>query len=92
MFQSIHQSFDRTLHRSRFEPFQRADLEPFRRLGFSVWDWEKLARLGLCNVAHFAKQREYRWVGPVRNGSGAFDFYFRWKSLMVEKDKNGTGT
>lgn len=90
-FQSIHQSFDRTLHRSGFERFQRADFEPFWRLGFSVWDREKLARLGLSNVPHFAKQREPRWVGLVRNGSGAFEFYFRWKSLMVEKDKNDTG-
>ena len=91
MFKLIRRSFHTTLYDSGFEPFQLVDYEPFRRLGFDIWDREKMAGLGLINVPRFLKQPGFCWVGPVRNGSGMFEYYFRWKSLMVEKCKNSAG-
>ena len=90
-FSSIRRSFDTALYNSGFEPFQRFDFEQFRRLGFEIWDREKMARLGLISVPRFVKQPGFCWVGPVRNGSGVFEYYFRWKSLMAEMCKNDAG-
>ncbi|KAL9076638.1 MAG: hypothetical protein Q9161_000970 [Pseudevernia consocians] len=90
-FHAIVRSFHTTLYNSGFEPFQRPDFEPFRRLGFDIWDREKMAGLGLVRVPRFLKQPEFCWVGPVKSGSGMFEYYFRWKSLMVEKCKNSAG-
>lgn len=84
LFQPIRLSVNPFLHNPSFESFPRLDFKPFRRLGFDIWDREKMARLGMGKVPRFIKQPEFRWVGPFSSGSSAFEFYFRWNSLVVE--------
>lgn len=61
------------------EPF-----ELFRRLGFCIWDREKMTRLGLIRVPAFVAQPEPSWLGAVTRGSSIFDYRFRWNSLVIE--------
>lgn len=76
-FQSIQYVFGPTLQYSRFEPFQR--------LGFHIWESERMAGLGL--IKRLLCDGHPR---PVRNGRTDFDYYFRWNSLVVEEWKNDT--
>lgn len=72
-------------HRIRvwFDPqLPRSSFPSFRRLGFEIWDREKMARLGLITAPGFLKQRDFHWVGPVSDASGGFEHYFRWKSVI----------
>ena len=67
-------------------PLQYSRFKAFQRLGFHVWDWERMAGLGLIEV-----QRADKDLAPVRNGWSEFDFYFRCNSLVIEKWKNDPG-
>ena len=69
---AIQYAFSPPLHYSRFKAFQR--------LGFHVWDWERMAGLGLIEA-----QRADKDLAPVRNGWSEFNFYVRWNSLVIEK-------
>lgn len=67
-------------------PLQYSRFDPFRRLGFHIWDSERMAGLGLIKGP--LSERHLR---PVRNGRTEFDYYFRWNSLVAEEWKNDTG-
>ena len=67
-------------------PLLYARFKPFQRLGFHIWDWERIAGLGLIKVP-----REEEHLAPVRNGWSEFDYYFRWNSLVAEEWEKDTG-
>ena len=39
--------------------------EPFQRLGFCIWDREKMTRLGLIEVPASVKQSEPSWLAAL---------------------------
>ena len=67
-------------------PLQQSRFESFRRLGFHIWDRERMGGLGLIRVL-----RSDNYLAPVQNSASEFDYYFRWNSLVAEEWKNDTG-
>lgn len=53
-----------------------------RYLGMSMWDQEKLARLGLTATHHLPSHVEGRYLlGPHRTSPGAEELFIRWRSI-----------
>ncbi len=66
-------------------PLYRSNIEPFRRLGFIIWDLDKMGRLGLADLSpvHLPPwDSEIYWVGPFKRKTLGDDVWFRWKSLV----------
>lgn len=74
-----------------FHPELQESFKPFRRLGFCIWDNEKMVRLGLIKVPDFGKQPKPSWVGAVKRRWTVSDYWFRWNSLVIEKRENEAG-
>ena len=73
------------LHDEPFSPLYNSSFKPFRRLGFGIWDREKMARLGLIHLSHYVQPprvSEIYWVGPFQDSPKMDDLYFRWTSLV----------
>lgn len=74
-----------------FSPLYNSSFTPFRRLGFGIWDLEKMVRLGLIPLG-VSKQpprvSEMYWVGPFERSPRQDDFLFRWKSLLADDCKS----
>ena len=68
-------------------PLYGSSIKLFRRLGFVIWDLEKLARLGLVHLTSIYQppwESEIYWVGPFKGNPSGDDMWFRWKSLVGE--------
>ena len=76
----------RALRHVFWPPLQSSLFKPSQRLGFYVWDWERMVGLGLIKV-----QDADKYLAPVRDVWSEFDFYFRGKGLVVEDSKIDTG-
>ena len=74
----IQLAFNPSLQYSRFDPLWR--------LGFHIWDRERMAGLGLITVP-----RSEKHLTPVKNGFTKYELCFRWDSLIAEEWKNDTG-
>ncbi|KAL9068107.1 MAG: hypothetical protein Q9161_006460 [Pseudevernia consocians] len=68
-------------------PLYRFSIDPFLRLGFVIWDLDKMGRLGLADLSpvHLPPwDSEVYWVGPFKRKTLGDDVWFRWKSLVGE--------
>lgn len=73
----------------RFSWYQKEPFKRFWRLGFCIWDREKMTRLGLVRAPAFIEEPEPSWLEAVRRGSSSFDYWFRWNSLVIKmQDRN----
>ena len=62
---------------SPFSPLSKTSFRPFRRLGFGIWDLEKMARLGLTHLSmrlQPPRVSEMYWVGPFKRSPRTDDF------------------
>ncbi|CAF9917169.1 hypothetical protein IMSHALPRED_003484 [Imshaugia aleurites] len=83
--------FLNTIGKLSFSPLYRSSFEPFQRLGFGIWDSEKMARLGLNQYSMRTLPADvskmYR-VGPFEGRPQQNDLLFRCNSLLVDGCKS----
>lgn len=72
-------------------PLYRSSIKPFQHLGFVIWDFEKMVRLGLANLSPVHQppwKSVIYWVRPFKRNTCGYDMWFRWRSVVSE-DFNG---
>lgn len=73
-------NFFPTLRILPFSPLFNTSFTPFRRLGFTIWGLERMAKLGLANVPPDLVS-SVDGV-PLAGDTTQDDLWFRWKSLL----------
>lgn len=79
----------KSLQNLHLTPLYNSSYDRFRALGFSIWDLEKLVRLGLMRLPQELqppKVFKAYWVGPCNMDGGPrmFDLFYRWGSFATE--------